>query len=150
MRKWIFLLLTCSLFISTDTIASENSALFNQLFSTWTQAFNHKNLAGSCNLFSRNVIADYQGIPTKNYTSICDGFKKIFKENRDYRYSYKIKNIYRAHDLAAVRITWYLQISEKNKVITKVQDEGLDIFQLDKQKNWKIINYLGFPTKDQS
>lgn len=123
----------------------QNHRLFDQIFLAWVDAFNHKNLAGSCNLFSKNLLASYQGVPPKNYYTVCNGFKKIFHETRDYQYHFKLHQIYRANDLAAVRITWYLRISEQGKLISTVQDEGLDIFKQNKRGEWKIINYLGYP-----
>jgi ketosteroid isomerase-like protein len=119
--------------------------MFERLFSAWANAFNHKDLKGSCNLFSVNVAADYQGIPTKNHESICNGFKKIFREKRHYEYHFKLHEIYRSHDWASVRITWYLEISQQGKVISKTQDEGLDVLHRNNQGDWKIINYLAYP-----
>ena len=95
--------------------ASDRQEL-TQLFSHWTTAFNHKDLSATCALFAKNVSANYRGVPRKNYASICAGFKKIFhNSNTQYRYQFRLHQIYRAQDLAAVRITWYLQILEKGK-----------------------------------
>lgn len=123
---------------------SSNNATFEKIFSTWTNAFNQKNLSATCQLFSEQVVATYQGAPPKTYTTICDGFKKVFSESRQYQYSYKLHQIYQDHDMAAVRVTWYLKILENNKLISSTTDEGLDVFQRDERGVWKIVNYLSY------
>lgn len=119
---------------------------FNHLFSHWTKAFNQKDLKTSCNLFSKSVTADYRGFPQKNYSSICDGFKKIFQEHdKIYHYDFDLKQVYRSGDLSAARITWYLSIYSNGKLISKTQDEGLDVLVKNKEGQWQIVNYLGYP-----
>jgi ketosteroid isomerase-like protein len=149
MYKWIIAVCVTILTTSTAMAAEESGdyRLFAQVFSSWTDAFNHKDLAGSCNLFAKNMVANYQGMPPKSYTSICDGFKKIFNESRDYKYNFKLHQVYKSNDLAALRITWYLTVSENGKLISTTTDEGLDVFQQDSAGNWKIINYLSYPKK---
>jgi len=126
--------------------AKNDTVIFQQLFSDWTEAFNQKDLSRSCALFSKKVVANYQGVPEKNYSSICDGFKKIFEEkDKRYQYRFKLHHVYRSNTLAAVRITWYLNISENDKPISEVQDEGIDIFEKNEQGQWEIVNYIAFP-----
>lgn len=125
-----------------------STQLFQNIFSSWTNAFNRKDLENSCNLFSPDIHANYQGAPQKNYQSICNSFKKIFQEDRDYKYRFKLHQIYRSDNLASVRVTWYLQISEHGKVISETVDEGLDVFEQDQTGHWKIVNYLAYPKAD--
>lgn len=124
---------------------NENHKLFEGIFSRWTEAFDHKDLPNVCKLFSKHITAKYQGVPTKNYHSLCDGFKKIFSESRTYKYSYRIRQVYRNDDLAVVRVTWFLQISEHGKLVSDTQDEGMDVFRKNKNGSWQIVNYLGYP-----
>jgi ketosteroid isomerase-like protein len=144
-----FLLIIMSVLLITGTLcAAENrqdNENFKRIFSEWTNAFNRKDLIGSCELFSKDMIADYQNVPTKNYQTVCDGFKKIFKGKRDYKYQFKLHQVYQSDKLAAVRITWYLEIWEKDKLLSATQDEGLDIFKLEEQGTWRIVNYIGYP-----
>jgi uncharacterized protein (TIGR02246 family) len=122
-----------------------DSAMFERLFQNWTNAFNRKDLAGTCNFFSKDVVADYRGVPHKNYKSICDSFKKTFAENdRRYKYRFKLHEIYRSGNLAAVRVTWYLSISKDGKPISETTDQGLDVFRKEKDGTWRIVNYLGY------
>src|SRR5688572_12981286 len=111
MIKWVFVFV---IFFSSTVYAKKiesHEMEFYNIFSQWTEAFNQKDLTKSCALFSKNLIADYQCVPQKNYNSICDGFKKIFqKTNRRYEYQYRLHDVYQSGDLAAVRITWYLRV----------------------------------------
>lgn len=142
---FILTILISSPIYSSTTSERHDFAAIEILFKSWTRAFNQKDLTNTCLLFSKSVIADYQGIPQKNYVSICDGFKKIFNQSKlSYQYHYKIHHIYRSDNLAAVRITWYLDIYENNKKISATKDEGLDVLEKNKQDNWQIVNYLAY------
>lgn len=145
MKRMFALLLLIFPLILFANPAEQDKVLFTNIFKNWTDAFNHKDLK-SCNLFSKHLIANYQGAPTKNYMTICNGFKKIFNEkDKRYHYTFKLHQIYRKDNLATVRVTWYLTIYEKNKIVSKTQDEGLDIFEKDQKSTWKIIQYLAYP-----
>lgn len=143
-----FLLLVIVLLTTSSVYANQEKndpLLFEKLFADWTKAFNNKDIVNSCDLFSKSVIANYRGIPPKDYVAICDGFKKIFKEkNRKYRYRFTLHEIYQSFNLAAIRITWYLTVTEKNKPTMVSQDEGMDVLQKNKDGRWKIVNYLAY------
>lgn len=145
MRKFLFLFI---LLVSSSVFANSNSrdlALFHTLFTHWTDNFNQRKLAPTCALFSKSVVADYRGIPQRNYVSICDGFKKIFNDEKfQYRYRFKLHDVYRSQNLAAVRVTWYLTVYEDGKKVSETQDEGLDVFQKSKMGRWEIVNYLSY------
>lgn len=147
-KRIIFIFVVLSILFSSTLYADQNredDLLFNRLFREWTAAFNKKDLPASCDLFSKSVIADYQGYPEKNYSSICHGFEKIFLDkNRTYQYRYKINHIYHSGDLAAVRITWYLTLYENHKQLPMIQDEGIDILKKENDGKWRIVNYLAF------
>ncbi|MCC5015227.1 MULTISPECIES: hypothetical protein [unclassified Legionella] len=148
-KEYVTLLVSLALLCSQVAFGaiSEDRVFFKKLFTNWTTAFNNRELAKSCNLFSVHIVADYRGISRKNYTNICNGFKKIFADDtRKYHYSFKLHEIYRSEFLAAVRITWYLEIANKNGGVIHVQDEGLDILEKNSKGEWKIINYLSYPT----
>lgn len=142
MNKILWLI---ALFITQNLYAAQDAKLFEKIFTDWTYAFNHQDLKGSCELFSKNVVADYRGVPKKDYSSICEGFKKIFKEkNNRYQYKFHIHHVYLENHLAAIRITWYLEIWKDKKLINQTQDEGIDIFIQNEKGEWKIVNYLGY------
>lgn len=151
-RRLRHLIIASTFFLTAHTYAGEennSTQLFQNIFSSWTNAFNHKDLQASCSLFSEHLEANYQGAPSKNYQSICASFKKIFHEQHDYKYRFKLHQVYGSQNWASVRITWYLDIYEHGKIIATEVDEGLDVFERDKQGNWKIVNYLAYPKKDR-
>ena len=149
----MFLLLFAWFVLTTVSAAAadqNDGVIFEDLFKKWTDAFNRKDIVGSAGLFSRKVVADYQGVPRKNYTTIYYGFKKIFGETKQqYKYRFKLRDLYRSGDLAAVRITWYLDISEEGKPTTTVEDQGLDVLQRNKDGTWQIINCIAYPEKSE-
>lgn len=144
--RFITLLIIC---ITQTVFASQlnrDTSTFETIFKHWTNAFNHRELAPACALFAKNITADYQGQPQKNYASICAGFKKIFNESdKRYTYYYKLHRIYHRDQLAVARITWYLTVTKNGKVIEKTQDEGIDVFQKTKGGQWQIVEYLSYP-----
>lgn len=119
--------------------------LFDKIFSDWSAAFDRKDLDTCCALFSKAVVADYQGAVQKNYASLCDGFKKLFDNNKQhFQYSYTLHDVYRSGDLAALRVTWNLKVQEGNQNIATTTDEGIDIFEKDPTGKWVIVNYIGY------
>lgn len=140
-------------FLLMITISSIGFALnkedrvdFQKIFAEWTAAFNEKKFPVVCNLFSKSIIANYQGAPQKNYAMICDGFRKIFQEKETiYHNDFKIHAIYRSNDLAAVRITWYLTVYKKGIQISSIQEEGLDILRRQTNNKWQIVNFIAYP-----
>lgn len=150
MKKiWTFLIfLACSSICYADN-ANKDTAMFQKLFSDWTNAFNRKQINPSCALFAKSLQADYRGAPSKTYTSICNGFKQVFSDPaRHYHYRFKIRHVYRSGNLAAVRITWYLDVTENQKIILSTHDEGLDILEKT-SAGWKIVNYLAYDVTEQ-
>lgn len=126
--------------------ATEDQATFQAIFSDWTHAFNEKRFPEVCDLFSPALVADYQGAQKKDYSSICNGFKKIFAEQGVvYHNDFRIHQVYRANDLAAVRITWYLDVRKDGSPESAVQEEGLDVFQRQEDGKWKIVNFIAYP-----
>ena len=126
--------------------AKPDATVLTKLFNDWTDAFNRKDIAATCRLYAPNVTATFQGLPPKNYDIICDGFKRLFAEkNKHYQDRFDIHDIYQSENLAAVRITWYLDIQENGHKLSLFKDEGMDILAKDQAGNWKIINYLAFP-----
>lgn len=133
-----------------QTSANQNQTPtdFNALYTTWTQAFNNKDINNTCALFAPDIVADYRGYyPRKRYGNICEDFKKIFGDkDRTYSYRFKILEVYESNNFAAVRVTWFLKIDESTtKRVYEMQEEGLDILQKINGE-WKIVNYLAYPT----
>lgn len=134
-----------------STAYADNAKVdFQAIFTSWANLFNEKKFPEVCGLFSKKITADYLGTPKKNYSLICDGFKAIFqKQDARYHYRFIIKNIYHVTSLAAVRITWFLDIYDKGSKVLSTQDEGLDILEKEHDGQWRIINYMAYPVHQQ-
>lgn len=122
----------------------EDKLLFEKIFTEWTQAFNRKDLKKTCDLFSKDLTATYKGTTQKNYDSVCEKFKKLFSQDKQYQYRFEIHQVYHSLDLAAIRITWYLTVDEPGKKTALIEEEGMDILKPDADGQWKIINFLGY------
>jgi ketosteroid isomerase-like protein len=121
-------------------------AMFQALFNAWTQAFNQKKYPEVCELFSVSIAADYQGAPKKDYTAMCEGFRRIFAEaDTVYHNAFQIHEIHRSHELATVRITWYLHVTRKDMPTVSVQEEGLDVLRRQADGKWRIVNFIAYP-----
>lgn len=150
--KPFILLLTLFLFSGTGYAnTTQDQITFNKLFSAWTLAFNQKKHHEVCQLFSKSLTSDYQGAPHKHYTKLCDDLKKILSDNElRYHNRFKIHQIYRSNDLAAVRITWYLDVYKNGKHLSTTQEEGLDILNKEANGKWQIVNFLAYPVKNNA
>lgn len=133
---WLIVALNVVFMSTAQANVAEDEATFQAIFRAWTQAFNEQRFPEVCKLFSRSLIADYQGAQTKNYSSMGNGFKKIFEEREVvYHNDLKLHQIYRSNDLATVRITWYLNICKEGVHLSSMQEEGLDVFQKQDKRN---------------
>jgi len=147
----LFSIYSFNVYSKPENSALKNTIAFNEfekLFSDWTDAFNNKDLKQTCALFANSVIANYQGVPPKNYGTICGGFNKVFQQKkRKYHYQFKLHHVYVRQNIAIARITWTLKIYKNGKVISKVQDEGIDVLQKNAKGEWEIIEYLAYPVR---
>lgn len=146
LRYCLVLILAIALTARACAESSESDYLmFKRIFDEWTAAFNARDLAQSCALFSKSLTADYQGAPSKTYSSLRNGFKKVFRDkNRRYQYRFDLHHVYRSGDLAVARITWYLSIYENGRLISSTEDRGLDVFKRSRHGKWEIVYYLAY------
>ncbi len=73
MRNFALSILVASILTCTAAGASKSNSDFKiieQRFADWTEAFNRRDLEGSCALFSKDIRADHQGVPTENWQSM--------------------------------------------------------------------------------
>jgi steroid delta-isomerase len=113
----------------------------------WTRAFNSADTRHVCDLFSRDLVANYQGQPERNYQSICEVLSKSLKDpERSYRYSSEVKEILVSGGLAVVRLVWTLEVNFKDGRQKQVSEEpGIDVLRRQADGSWKISRYLAYP-----
>lgn len=111
----------------------------------WTVAFNAGDAEKTCALFSRDLRADYRGVPERGYDGQCDILKRsLSDQSRRYSYALAIKEILVWNDVAVVRLTWTLTIAPKDgKTITSIEP-GLDVFRKEADGRWRIVRYMAY------
>lgn len=127
---------------------SADAKSFDKLYADWTKSFNKKDMAGTMSIFAPTCTASLPDATHKTYNQIENGFKKLFaQKNKSYQYTYDVHNIYHEGDLAAVRITWHLAVSEGGKLLEKTNEHGLDVLKRDTNGAWQIVNWVAFSEK---
>jgi uncharacterized protein (TIGR02246 family) len=152
-RRYAFAVLIAVLMASATTRAEDKvSRLENtsrkeitEALAQWTAAFNAGDAEKSCALFSRELRADYRGVPERGYDGQCDILKRSLSDkSRRYSYALAIKEILVWGDVAVVRLTWTLTITPKGgKTITSIEP-GLDVFRKEADGRWRIVRYMAF------
>jgi len=114
-------------------------------FEDWTAAFNRRDLDGSCALFAKSIRADHQGVPTENWQTMRARFQKLFADkSREYKYSFKLLNVYRSGNLAVGRITWYLTVTKDGKPFLQEETQSMDVFKPNKDGVWEMVDFVSF------
>jgi ketosteroid isomerase-like protein len=118
---------------------------------SWTAAFNAGDVRHVCDLFSRDLIAQYQGQPERDYQLQCDLLTNSLKDKKkSYRYSPHIQEILVAGDLAVVRLVWTLEsASEDGRQRQIIEEPGIDIFRKQVGGRWKISRYIAYAASHQ-
>ena len=112
----------------------------------WTVDFNAGRADKTCELFSRELRADYRGQPERGYDGQCDVLKQSLGEStRSFSYALAIKEILVWGDVAVVRLTWTLTIRQKDTGRDSTAIEtGLDVFRREGDGRWRIIRYMAY------
>ncbi len=154
MRNFAICLLVSS-FLSGTAVGAASSnndfKIIEQRFTDWTESFNRRDLDGSCALFSKDIRADHQGVPTENWQAMRARFQKLFADkSRQYKYRFKLINVYRSGNLAVGRITWYLTVTKDGKPAFEEETQSMDIFKPNKDGVWEMIDFVSFTEPDKT
>jgi uncharacterized protein (TIGR02246 family) len=106
----------------------------------WMADFNAGKAEKVCDLFARDVVAQYRGQPERGYDALCDLLKRSLGDrSKSYRYALAIKEILVEGDLAVVRLTWTLTVRGTEAAgETTMEEPGMDIFRRQSDGTWKI------------
>lgn len=141
---------TCTKSTAVSKSAQSDFDAIEKRFAEWTEAFNRRDLDGSCALFSKDIKADHHGVPTENWETMRARFQKLFADKaRQYTYRFKLLRVYRAGDLAVGRITWYLTLSKDGKKVMEEETQSMDIFKPNKDGVWEMVDFVSFTEPDK-
>jgi len=130
---------------------SDDFRVIEKRFADWTEAFNRRDLDGSCALFAKSIRADHQGVPTEDWQTMRVRFQKLFADNtRTYTYRFKLLNVYRSGDLAVGRITWYLTVTKDGKPLLEEETQSMDVFKPNKEGVWEMVDFVSFTELDKA
>ena len=155
MRRFAIYLIAFFILVSTMSGAQAKASdddfkVIEKRFSDWTEAFNRRDLEGSCALFSKDIRADHQGVPTENWQTMRARFQKLFADkSRDYKYRFKLINVYRSGELAVGRITWYLTVTKDGKPSLEEETQSMDVFKPNKEGVWEMVDFVSFTELDK-
>jgi steroid delta-isomerase len=124
--------------------AADAASEIRATLEAWTADFNARRDT-VCDLFARDLIAQYRGLPERGYDAQCTLLQHSLADaQKTYRYGLDIKEIIVAGDVAAVRLTWTLTVAPAGGAAQTTRDEGLDIFRRQADGRWRIIRYIAY------
>ena len=113
----------------------------------WQSAFNDRDEQQVCDIFARDVVANYDGEPERDYTSLCQMLQTALQdEEKTYRYSLRINDIMVYGETAVARLVWSLEIDKVGDAKEIIEEPSVDIFRRQADGNWKISRYLAYPS----
>lgn len=112
----------------------------------WRSAFNERDQARVCDLFAPDLIANYQGQPQRDYTSLCQLLQTSLQDEQStYHYSLALNEISVYGETAIVKLAWTLEIDSADKPKEVIEEPAIDIFRHQADGSWKISRYLAYP-----
>jgi ketosteroid isomerase-like protein len=123
-----------------SSVAAGPRAAIRGALDNWTTAFNSRDIGSVCDLFSRDLIASYQGQPERGYDALCALLSNSLKDpEKSYHYRLRVKEILVCGDLSVVRLAWTLTVEPKDGRATETIEElGSDVFRRQPDGSWKI------------
>jgi len=111
----------------------------------WMADFNAGRAEKVCDLFARDLVAQFRGQPERGWDALCDLLKRSLADRgKSYSYALAVKEILVEGDLAVVRLTWTLTVRAKGAAETTSVEPGIDIFRRQADGSWKISRYMGY------
>ena len=125
------------------TEAAENE--IRSAIDDWRSAFNARDEDRVCALFAPDLVANYQGEPDRDYSSLCEMLRAALRDPYvTYRYSVEINEIMVYGEAAVVRLVWALEIDKAGSPTQTIEEPAVDIFRRQADGGWKISRYLAY------
>jgi len=126
------------------TEAAENE--IRSAIEHWRSAFNVRDEHQVCDLFAPDLVANYQGEPEHDYSSLCQLLRTALSDpDAKYRYSVRIDEVMVYGEAAVVRLVWALEIDKTGSPKETIEEPAVDIFRRQADGSWKISRYLAYP-----
>jgi steroid delta-isomerase len=126
------------------TESAENA--IRSAIENWRSAFNARDEDRVCALFAPDLVANYQGEPERDFTSLCEMLRTALRDpDTTYRYSVEINEIMVYGEAAVVRLVWALEIDKAGSPTDTIEEPAVDIFHRQPDGSWKISRYLAYP-----
>jgi uncharacterized protein (TIGR02246 family) len=115
-------------------------------FAQWTQDFNARRADKVCDLFAKDLVARYRGIPERGYARQCELLTTALTDpKRSFHNALEIREILVFGDVAIARVVWTQTVRDNTSgAETKTVEPGLDVFRKDPDGRWRIFRYLAF------
>ncbi len=127
---------------STEAAESEIRSALEK----WRSAFNDRDERQVCDIFASDLVANYQGAPERDYTSLCQLLQAALQDPQTaYHYSLNVNEILVYGETAVVRLVWALEIERNGAPKEIVEETAVDIFRHQAEGSWKISRYLAYP-----
>lgn len=145
-RRWLALAcVSLSALLPLTARAGDPEGDIRAALSAWTAAFNARDAAAVCRLFSQDLRYDARGLPEQNYRDMCDRLHRSLADpDTRYRYTAAINEILVSGDLAVVRLTWRLTTRRTGRPAAHTTEQGMDIFRRQPDGAWRIIRYIAY------
>ncbi len=133
--------------LSAPALAQSSAeAEIRAAFAQWTQDFNARRADQTCDLFAKDLVANYRGVPERGYDRQCKILHNSLSDSaRSYRYALTIKEILVFGDIAMARIVWTLVIRDTaSGKETTVIEPGLDLFRREADGKWRDFRYVAY------
>jgi uncharacterized protein (TIGR02246 family) len=112
----------------------------------WTDDFNARRSDRVCDLFAKDLVATYRGVPERGYARQCELLTTALTDpKRRFHNALEISEILPFGDIAIVRVVWTQTIRDPDSGReTRTIEPGLDVFRKDPDGRWRIIRYLAY------
>ncbi len=112
----------------------------------WTADFNARRGETVCDLFARELRADFGGLPERGYDAQCALLQTALADRtRTFSYALALREILVWGDVAVVRLTWTLTVRQNDTGVTRTTVEpGLDVFRRQSDGRWRIVRYIAY------
>jgi uncharacterized protein (TIGR02246 family) len=123
---------------------SDKAAIMDRL-ARWTGAFNARNVAGICALFSTDLVYTVPEVRDGSRKLLCSRLSAVLaKPELQLHYdSPDIREIIVAGNIAVVRLFWTLTARKGTEQNTSTET-GMDIFRRQPDGKWSIARFISF------